>query len=88
MPTIIELNQQYGYTMENTIFMTNKYGYQIDISNPRIAPLYISFKIQKKLPLNMPISDKERFEFEALVFKMLEKTAKEKQLIPTVESMD
>ena len=73
--------------MENTIFtVNNQYGYQINISHPKISPMYESFKTKKGLPLNMPISDKERFEFECIIFKMLEKTAKEKQLIPTVES--
>lgn len=78
---ILKLNEAYGYTMENTIFNSNnQYGFLININHPRIFPLYIRYKIIKKLPLHFPISDKDRFEFEAIIFKSLEK-AKEKQLI-------
>ena len=78
---ILKLNEAYGFTMQNTIFNSNNpYGFLININNPRIFPLYILFKKKKNLALHFPISDKDRFEFETVIFKSLKK-AKEKQLI-------
>jgi len=80
---ILKLNEQYGFNTANTIFNANNpYGFKINISHPKIYPLYIRFKKSKNLPLHFPISDKQRAEFEEHIMKMLEHK-KENQLIPT-----
>lgn len=48
----------------------NKYGYKIAINNPRIKPLYEAYK--KKIGAII-LSDKERLEFEKIIFKMIER---------------
>lgn len=48
----------------------NKYGYKISINHPKIKPLYEAFKKKKKAII---LSDEERFEFEAIIFKMIER---------------
>lgn len=47
----------------------NKYGYQVNITNPKIKPLYERFKKWKGLPDWCPLSDAERFEFESFILK-------------------
>lgn len=47
----------------------NKYGYKININHPKIKPLYESFKKKKNAII---LSDDERFEFESIIFKMIE----------------
>ena len=47
----------------------NPYGYLLDISHPRIAPLYWRYKEWKGIPRNIPMSDAERFEFESYVLR-------------------
>lgn len=48
----------------------NKYGYKINVNHPQIKPLYEKFKhhINAKI-----LSDTERLQFEAFIFKMIEK---------------
>ncbi|MGN0614201.1 MAG: hypothetical protein ACI4JB_09935 [Porcipelethomonas sp.] len=48
----------------------NKYGYKIAINHPRIKPLYDAYK--KKI-VAVILSDDERFEFERIIFKMIER---------------
>ena len=55
---------------------TNKYGYKININHEKIKPLYERFKAKKKALI---LSDDERFEFEAIIFKMIEKAKKNVQ---------
>lgn len=55
---------------------TNKYGYKININHEKIKPLYERFKAKKKALI---LSDTERFEFEAIIFKMIEKAKKNVQ---------
>ena len=52
---------------------TNKYGYKININHEKIKPLYERFKAKKK---EIILSDKQRFEFETIIFKMIEKAKK------------
>ncbi|MBQ9808885.1 MAG: hypothetical protein IJM55_08480 [Ruminococcus sp.] len=47
----------------------NKYGYKININHQDIRPLYDHFKRRIGAII---LSDKERFKFEAAVFKMIE----------------
>lgn len=47
----------------------NKYGYQVDITNPKIKPLYERFKKWKGIADWCPLSDAERFEFESYMLK-------------------
>lgn len=55
---------------------SNKYGYKININHEKIKPLYERFKAKKK---EIILSDKERLEFEAIIFKMIEKAKKNVQ---------
>lgn len=48
----------------------NKYGYKIAINNPKIKPLYERFKDSKNARI---LSDKERFEFEAIIISAIQK---------------
>lgn len=71
---ILQLNKHFNFTPENTPFITNQsYGFQIDISHPDIAPLYKSYHIKNHFPEHFPLSDKQRYDFEAKVFKLYEK---------------
>ena len=51
----------------------NKYGYKIAINHPKIKPLYERFKESKNARI---LSDKERFEFEAIIVGLIEKRRK------------
>jgi len=51
----------------------NKYGYKININHPDIKEKYELFKKKKKAII---LSDEERFEFEAIIFKMIERKRK------------
>ena len=51
----------------------NKYGYKININHPKIRPLYEHYKRRIGAII---LSDRERFEFEAAVFKMIERNKK------------
>lgn len=60
--------------MNNSIYAPqNKYGYKISINHPKIRPLYEAYK--KKINAII-LSDEERFDFERIIFKMLERTKK------------
>lgn len=61
---------------ENTsiyIHPRNKYGYQININHPKINGLYRRYLKWKGIPQWCPLSDKQRFEFEAYIFGLLKK---------------
>ncbi len=53
----------------------NKYGYKLNIHHPLIRPLYERYK--SKLGENI-LSDKQRFHFEMIIFKMIEKKKSER----------
>ncbi len=55
----------------NVILITvpNKTGYVVNISNPKIEPLYNYFKKRIKSP-NWPISDKQRYMFERIIVNL------------------
>lgn len=48
----------------------NKFGYKIAINHPKIKPLYERFKDSKNARI---LSDKERFEFEAIIISAIQK---------------
>lgn len=52
----------------------NKYGYKININHPKIRPLYEAYK--KKINAII-LSDDERFDFERVIFKMIERAKKD-----------
>ncbi len=52
----------------------NKYGYKISINHPKIKPLYDAYK--KKIGAII-LSDSERFEFERVIMKMIERKRNE-----------
>lgn len=58
---------------EEFILPMNEYGYQIDIMNPKIKPLYDRFKKWKGVPNWCPLSDCERLEFEQYILKRVRK---------------
>ncbi|MBP5361917.1 MAG: hypothetical protein J6Y71_02655 [Ruminococcus sp.] len=61
---------------ENSIYAPhNSYGYKINIHHPQIRPLYERYK--EYLGENI-LSDKQRFEFEMIIFKMIEKKKSER----------
>ena len=51
----------------------NKYGYKININHPDVKEKYELFKKKKKAII---LSDEERFEFEAIIIKMIERKRK------------
>lgn len=60
-------------TEQESIFVDdNPYGYLLNISHPRVAPLYWRYKKWKGIPRTAPMSGQERFEFEALVLRQKE----------------
>lgn len=62
-------------TDDNSIYAPeNKYGYRININHPKILPLYEAFKRKKNAII---LSDAERSEFEAAIFKMIERKRNE-----------
>ena len=56
--------------------MNNKYGYRVDITEPKYRELYERYKKWKGLPRWCPLSDYERLEFEKFVLKRNEKDVK------------
>lgn len=79
--TVVELNQLFGFTAENTIFtLTQSYGYKIDITHPIIKPLYDTYRKAKGIPPMYPMSDAERFDFEDKIFTMLQRRENEMQI--------
>ena len=53
--------------------MNNKYGYQVDITNPKYRELYERYKKYKNIPRWCPLSDYERLEFESYVLRSKER---------------
>ena len=48
----------------------NPYGYRYNINHPTINRLFFRFKKWKGIGETMPLSDRERFEFEAWMDKL------------------
>lgn len=61
------------YTAPEPPFMENKYGYRVNIGNPYIYGLYVRYRKKHGIPLQFPMSDAERLDFERLVIPHLEK---------------
>lgn len=57
--------------MDDIYAPQNKYGYQVDISHPKIKPLYERFKKWKGIANWVPLSDEERREFESYILKQM-----------------
>lgn len=55
---------------DSIILPPNKHGYRIAINHPKIKPLYERFKDSKNARI---LSDKERFEFEAIIISAIQK---------------
>lgn len=55
--------------MKNSFIPDDNYGYKVDISAPKIKPLYERFKKWKGIPPWCPLSDEERLEFESYIIK-------------------
>lgn len=76
--TPIDIAQRLARTTENhSIFAPhNRYGYKININHSQIKPLYDAYK--KKIGAVI-LSDDERFEFERIIFKMIERKKRNAQ---------
>lgn len=62
-------------TENNSIYAPeNKYGYKININHPEIRPLYERYKDYFNTPI---LSDKQRFDFEDIIFRMIEREKNE-----------
>lgn len=59
--------------LDEIILLNNKYGYKVNISHPKIKPLYQRFKKWKNIPNWCPLSDDERLEFESYILKKHER---------------
>lgn len=59
--------------MKKSFIPDNRYGYKVDISDPKIKPLYERYKKWKGIPSWCPLSDKERLEFEGYIIKSNQK---------------
>ena len=47
------------------IFMpVNKYGFCVNIGDPRIRTRYEDYKMKNNIPLHFPCSDQQRLDFE------------------------
>ena len=56
--------------IDNTMFnFNNEHGYLLNVNHPKVHDLLVRYKKWKGLPLQYPLSDKERLEFEAYVLK-------------------
>ena len=55
--------------IKNIYAPDNKYNYKINISHPKIKPLYQRFKKWKGIADWCPLSDEERLEFESYILK-------------------
>lgn len=55
--------------LKNSFIPDDCYGYKVDISDPKIKPLYERFKKWKGIPEWCPLSDEERLEFESYILK-------------------
>lgn len=62
----------------NSVYtVDNQYGYRLNINHPLIRKFYYRYKRWKNIPVNMPLSDKERFDFEEYILAKLENDQKE-----------
>lgn len=50
---------------------TNKYGYKYNVNHPKINKLYTEYKHSKGYTAYTVLSDKERWEFELRVDRLL-----------------
>jgi len=53
----------------------NLSGYRYNINHPEIRKLYEHYKGRKGIPTRVPLSDRERLEFEYYVDKLIRKQA-------------
>lgn len=64
---------------DNSIYaLQNKYGYKINVHHPQIRPLYERYK--EKISERI-LSDRQRFAFEMIIFKMIERNRNEQSNI-------
>lgn len=48
-------------------------NYVLNIKHPKLAEWYEKFKVSRGIPKNIPLTDKEREEFETLAIKKIYK---------------
>ena len=59
--------------VEDVYIYDNPYGYQLNIAHPLVNKLYFRYKDSKGIGHSIPLSDRERFEFEARTIPWLER---------------
>ena len=67
--------------MKIKLLKDNPYGYRIDISGGYERDLYREYKKLKGIPLYVPLSDEERFDFERWVLGEKWKSEAEKEMV-------
>lgn len=61
--------------INETVFANrNVYGYRYNINHPKVRELYQRYCNWKRI--NRPMTDEERFDFEAYIFDLIEKKNK------------
>lgn len=54
-------------------FTRERYGYQLNLTKPRVRAKYDDYKHRNGIPMWCPLSDKQRKEFEAEVIRQARK---------------
>lgn len=54
----------------------NRYGYKINVNHPRIRPLFAAFHKHIGVPESVPLTNAQRFQFEAMVMEMIRRKEK------------
>ncbi len=58
--------------VSRNVYNTNcLYGYEINITEPNIAPLYLKYKKSHNIPPHYPMSDRQRYDFEISIKRMI-----------------
>lgn len=62
------------YEQSASMFIhNNRYGFKVNISHPKIAPILVKYKKEHGLSIHHPMSDKDRLDFEHYVFRLVDK---------------
>lgn len=58
--------------VDKSVYIANcPYGYEINVNEPNITPLYFKYKEVHSIPPHYPMSDRQRFDFESLIKRMI-----------------
>lgn len=52
----------------NDVYLSNNpYGFKLNINHPQINELYRRYKAWKNIPSDLPLTNKQRLEFESFI---------------------